>query len=356
MHNVESYFQEFDRRDWQTVTEERPVRLAVIGLGWFARDRALPAIEKATLCETTALVSGSPEKALTVADQFDVDHVIAYDEFHEGHAVDAYDAVYIATPNALHLEYAETAASFGKHALVEKPLEVTVERAERLVDACEQADVTLMTAYRLQLEPAVRRTRELIADGFVGEPVRVIGNFGTRLLDNVEPGSWRLDPELAGGGALIDVGIYPINTARYLLDEDPTCVCATTASVHEPFTDVDEHVAVQLGCPDGVSASCAASFNAHPNSHLHVIGTEGQIRIDSPFGGTVPHEILAERGEMRVEHVGPPVDEVEEEFEYFAHCILTETTPEPDGWDGLTDVRVIEAAYESTESGTRIDL
>ena len=156
MHDVESYFQEFDRRDWQTVTEERPIRIAVIGLGWFARDRALPAIENATLCEATVLVSGSPEKALAVADQFEADHVITYDEFHEGRVVDAYDAVYVATPNALHLEYAETAASLGKHVLVEKPLETTVERAERLVDACDRAGVTLMTAYRLQLEPTVR--------------------------------------------------------------------------------------------------------------------------------------------------------------------------------------------------------
>lgn len=350
---ITPYFEEFTRRDWQTI-EEGTVRIAVVGLGGFARMRALPAIRDAELCETTVLVSGSPEKAGEIASEFDTERVIDYEAFHAGAASETYDAVYVATPPAYHAAYVERAAALGKHVLCEKPLAADLADTERMVEAFEGADIVLMTAYRLRTEPAVRRMREMIRDGVIGDPVQLHGGFSTRLLDTAGPDSWRLDPEIAGGGALIDLGIYPLNTARFLLDADPIALTAETVSGGEPFDRVEEHVAFQLTFPGGTTASCTASFDAHPDSRLQVLGTEGQLLVRSPFGGDVSQEIVVERGEMHVEYTGTPVDEVCEEFDYFAHCVLVGSTCEATGEDGLTDQRIIEAAYEAAETAERV--
>ncbi|EMA43320.1 D-xylose 1-dehydrogenase Gfo6 [Halococcus saccharolyticus] len=355
MANLDGYFAAFTQRDWQTI-DEGSVRIAVIGLGGFARERALPAIRDAEFCETTVLVSGSPETAGNLAETFGVGQVLDYEAFHDGEESDAYDAVYVATPPAFHEEYATTAAERGKHVLCEKPLAADLAAAERIVDACADAGVVCMTAYRLRTEPAVRRMRELIADGAIGEPVQVHGGFSARLLDEMSPDTWRLDPHVAGGGALMDLGVYPLNTTRFLLDADPVSVVAETTSGEAPFDRVDEHVVFQLSFPGGVTASCTASFDAHPDSRLQILGTDGQVLITDPFGGDVSQEIVVERGDTHTRYAGPSVDEVREEFDYFAHCVLTGEDCETDGEDGLTDLRIIEAAYESAETGERIEL
>ncbi|GAB3668097.1 D-xylose 1-dehydrogenase Gfo6 [Halopiger thermotolerans] len=353
---LEDAFDHFTRRDWEQKDVDGTVRLAVVGIGGFARNRAIPGIADGRYCETTALVTGSPDRARTLAERFDVEHVIDYDAFRTGDHAETYDAVYVATPNATHGEYAIAAAEHGKHVICEKPLETTVDRAEEIVDACRDEGVTLMTAYRLQTEPVVRRTRECVRDGVIGDVVQVHGGFAHPLLDHAGPDTWRLDPDLAGGGALVDLGVYPLNTTRYILECDPTAAYATTHSSGGPFADVDEHVAFQLEFPTGATASCTASFDAHASSQLELVGTDGKIAISSPFGGVVPQDIVVESGEMRTEYTGPPVDEVREEFDYFGYCVLTDTEPEPDGVDGLADLRAIEAAYESAETRRRVAL
>ncbi|WP_226482586.1 D-xylose 1-dehydrogenase Gfo6 [Natrinema amylolyticum] len=352
---LEDAFANFTRRDWERESVAGTVRLAVIGIGGFARQRALPAIDEGTYCETTVLVTSSPDQAADVAETYDVPHVIDYDEFLAGERTEAYDGIYVAAPNAFHGEYATAAAAFGKHVLCEKPLEITAERAREIVDACADAGVTLMTAYRLQTEPTVRRTRELVREGVIGNVVQVHGGFSNPLLEHASSDTWRLDPDLAGGGALVDLGVYPLNTIRFLLDCEPTEVYATTRSSGEAFDAVEEQIAFQLEFETGATASCTASLDAHARSALELVGTEGMIDIESPFGGVVPQEMVVESGDVRMEYTGPPVDEVREEFDYFSYCVLTGTDPEPDGEDGLADLQAIEAAYESAETGCRIE-
>ncbi|MWV38368.1 D-xylose 1-dehydrogenase Gfo6 [Natrialba sp. INN-245] len=354
--NLENAFTDFTRRDWERESVDGTVRLAIVGVGGFARQRALPGIADGEYCETTVLVTGSPERTTTAAEEFDVSHVLDYEAFLEGDHADAYDAVYVATPNAFHGQYAVAAAEHGKHVICEKPLETTLERARAVVDACEDAGVTLMTAYRLQTEPSVRRTRELVHSGVVGEVVQVHGSFSNPLLEYADADTWRLDADLAGGGAMVDLGVYPLNTTRFILGCGSEGVYATTHSSDGAFADVDEHVAFQLEFPTGATASCTASLDAHAASRLQLVGTDGRISIASPFGGVVPHEMVVESGDMRMEYTGPPVDEVREEFDYFGYCVLTGTEPEPDGIDGLTDLRVIEATYESARTSRQIDL
>ncbi|WP_433625575.1 D-xylose 1-dehydrogenase Gfo6 [Halomicrococcus sp. NG-SE-24] len=354
--DMDGYFTDVAERDWQT-TDEGTVRLALVGLGRFTRSEVLPAVRNADLCEVTALVSGSPETASAVAREYGVDVTLDYDAFEDGERSDAFDAVYVGGPNGLHLDYTRTAARLGKHVVCEKPMEVSADRAREMVELCDDAGVTLVVAYRPQVEPTMRRVRELVRDGAVGDPVQIHAWFTGHILDqNADADQWRLDPDLAGGGALMDVGVYPLNASRFLLDADPVAVQATTHAPDAAFEGVDEHVAFLLTFPGGATASCTASYDAQQDDRLRLVGTEGQVQVNPAFDAGVTPTVTLERGEETVEYTGPFVNETTEEFDYFAHCVLTGTEPEPDGRDGLADVEVVEAVYESAETGRRVDL
>ena len=362
----------FGRRDWQSAQpEDGPVRLAMVGIGWWTREQAIPAVEESDLCETTVAVSSSREKAGAVVDEADtVERGITYDEFVEGEATDAYDGVYVATPNALHLPYAEAAADHGKDVLCEKPMEADAERAAAMVEAFDGADARLMVGYRMQTEPAIRRMRELLREGFLGEPAHVTGHMTQRLLSMFDdPDQWRLDPDLAGPGTSVtDLGIYPINTARFVLGADPVAVSATTHSSADAFDRVPDERAsfeVEYEASDGggaseagdrVLASFAASQNADRSSSFTVVGTEGEATMAPAFAMEADRSLAVSRGTTAAEFAFEPRDEMTEEFDYFADRILTGGEIVPDGEHGLVDVRTIEAIYEAAETGERVEL
>lgn len=343
-------------RDWEAPVTGDPLRIAVVGLGWFGRDVAVPAIAASDYCMLGAAVSGSPEKAERVATDHDA-VPLTYEEFQAGEASDAYDAVYVVTPNALHLPYVEAAAAQGKAVLCEKPLEATADRAESLVATCDDAGVPLMTAYRMQTTRSVRWAREQIRGGRIGEPVQFNGEFSFRILaGGGDPTQWRLDKDLAGGGALMDIGVYPLNTARFVLDRDPVSVDGRWYATRDPFEGVDEHVMFQLGFPDAISATCSASFGAKGVSRFAVLGTEGRIVFRNVFGADDDREIRLEV-DGAVASVQPDEpNEMIEEFDYFATKVLREEPIRPDGRHGLLDVRVTEGVYESGRTGQRIEL
>ncbi|WP_266082951.1 D-xylose 1-dehydrogenase Gfo6 [Haladaptatus caseinilyticus] len=346
------YLDDFNERDWQ-YTSEGTVRLALVGLGWWTVDMVLPAVKDSDLCCTTTVVSSSKNKAeKTASSEATIEHAITYEEFHDGEAKEAFDAVYIATPNARHLEYAETAAKLGKDVLCEKPMEATAERAQRLVSVCDSNDVLLMIAYRVQTQPAIRRARELIDNGFIGKPVQAYGSYSQPLLGMFSnPDQWRLDSDLSGyGTSIMDLGIYPINTLRFLLRSDPTAVTAQTESFHEDFSDVsDERSAYTLTFENGTHAVCTASQNAYGDSQLKLTGTDGQIDLSPVFNGECTLELA--RSNTTVQISFENVDEMKEEFDYFADKILCSGSVFPDGQHGLVDMRTLQAIYRAARSG-----
>jgi xylose dehydrogenase (NAD/NADP) len=325
----------------------------MIGLGWWTVERAMPAVASSDLCETTVLVSSSEEKAERIAAGHDtVEAGITYDAFHEGAAADAYDAIYICTPNALHLPYVETAAEVGKDVLCEKPMEATVERSEAMVEAADESDITLMIAYRMHTDPAVRCMRRLVSEGFIGDPAIVHGEMGQRLLSIFEDAShWRLNPDLAGPGTSVtDLGIYSINTTRFVLDSDPEQVASFMHSSAEGFEEVpDERAAFTLTFPDGVYATCSASQNTHESGLFRVTGTEGMVELEPAFFDDHARTLTLSRNDTTAEARFDPIDQMEEEFDYFADCLLDGRDPLPDGRHGLVDMRAIQATYDAAE-------
>ena len=354
--DLRTYFDDFTEKDWPRA-EEGTVRFAMVGLGWWTMDHAIPATNELEHLETTTVVSSTTEKAQGVADDHEtIDHALTYDEFQDGAAADAYDAVYIATPNALHLPYVETAAEYDKAVLCEKPIEANVERAEKLAQAA--SDITIGLEYRMHIQPAVRMMRELVADGFIGDVTHVHGDMSQLLMEiNDSPDQWRLNPDLAGaGGSVTDLGVYSINTTRYVVGKDPVAVSGATWSGTEPFTSIpDERSAFTVEFSDGVLGSFTASQNAHRTSHLRVVGTEGELLLDDAFLGD-ERVLTVERGDTTITTEFEQIEETERSLEFFADHVLTGTPIERDAEHGLVDQYAIDAVYESAETGERVDL
>ncbi len=344
------------RRDWDD-THDGTVRFALVGLGWWTSEHVRPMLADLDVAAATVAVSGTPEKRERASAEWEqIEATLSYDAFHDGAATDHYDAVYVCTPNATHLEHVEAAAAHGKPVLCEKPMEATTERARAMVETCETASVPLIVGYRMQTDPVVRTLRDAVVDGFLGEPVHVQGHMSQPIGELFPDGNWRLDEELAGGGASVtDLGIYPLNTTRFLLDIDPVSVRATAKSAGAMFDDVpDEHATFEVTFDDGTVAQCAASQNAEFAAGLEIVGTEGAIRLEPGFFDNDTQRLTLVRGGDRHTVTYDSVGQMREEFAYLAHHLLGDEPVDPTGRHALADVATIEAVYEAAESDERV--
>jgi len=358
MGDLTGYVDDFTHRDWQTLDPDavdEPVRLALVGLGWFTREWALPGIARSSFTEATVATDVDPDAVEEVAGKHDLIGVTP-EEFRSGSVAEEYDAVYIATPNATHFEYVAAAANQGKAVLCEKPMAATVERAERIVSVCEDAEVPLMVGYRMQTDPAVRRLADLLEEGFIGDVVHVHTTMSQTMLAELtgEADQWRLDPELSCGCALMDIGIYPINTTRFVLGADPVRVSGRTRTEHEAFAGVDEHASFHLEFPSGVDAMCTVSQNGQHASRLELTGTEGRLILAPAFYEREDREVAVVRGDTRLDIEFDAVHQLEEEFAYFGHQLLADGEIHPDGRHALTDMQVLDAIYETAETADGI--
>jgi len=336
--------------------ETRRIRYAVVGLGHIAQVAVLPAFQHAREnSELVALISDDGEKLETLGRKYRVEHRFDYENFEDGLREARVDAVYIALPNHLHREYTERAAAAGVHVLCEKPMAVTEEDCRAMIEVCDRAGVKLMIAYRLHFEEANMRAVELVQSGRLGEP-RIFNSVFTM---QVREGDIRLNPRQLGGGTLYDIGIYCINAARYLFEAEPVEVTALSANKGERrFANegVDEMTSAALRFPDERLATFTSSFGASDVARVQVVGTEGDIVMDPAYeyAEALSHRVTIQ-GKTR-EQTFPKRDQFAPELVYFSECIMTGEDPEPSGWEGLADVRIIRAIYESADTGAPVTL
>ena len=327
------------------------VRYAVVGLGHIAQVAVLPAFAHARRNSTlVALVSDDARKRRELSRRYRVDAAYAYDEFEE--CLEDVDAVYLALPNSMHAEYTIRAAKAGVHVLCEKPMAVTVEECEQMIAACREHRVKLMIAYRLHFEEINLNAVDLVRRGRIGEPRFFNSSFSM----TVRGGNIRADRE-AGGGTLYDIGVYCINAARYLFRDEPTEVMAM--SVHSgsrKLAEVDETTAAILRFDGGRVASFVTSFNAADVASYRTVGTKGQLRVDPAYeyAEGLGYELTI--GEKTTRKRIGKRDQFAPELLYFSDCIQRNREPEPSGEEGLQDVRIVQALYESAETGKAIEL
>ena len=326
----------------------KKIRYAVVGTGWISQIAFMPSIAQTGNSEMTAIVSGTPENAQKLAAFYGIRHVYSYEHYDEMLKSGHVDAVYIALPNSLHADYAIRAARAGIHALVEKPLAVTVAECEAMIQAAKEAAVMLMTAYRLHTEPGTLEAIVMIRRGEIGEP-RL---FSSVFSFPVAAGNHRLKAE-HWGGPLQDIGVYCVNAMRHLLQAEPTEVIAAIAarSGDARFGEVEEMVSATLRFPGERLAHFIASFGGDDIDQYRVVGTEGQIEVSSAYRFDRPITLRLSKGGKTVEKAFPQYDHFSGQAHYFSECILKGIQPEPDGGDGLADVAIMRAIEESARTG-----
>jgi predicted dehydrogenase len=334
-------------------SSKNKVRYAVVGLGHIAQAAVLPAFKNADNSELFAIVSGDLDKLKTVGKQYSLEHLYCYKDY--GRVLSNVDAVYIALPNHLHREYAVRAAAAGVHVLCEKPMAVTQEECRAMIKAAEQNDVKLMIAYRLHFEAGNLEAIEIAKSGRLGDLRFFTSEFSQQVAEeNVRVS----ETAQKGGGSVYDMGVYCINAARYLFQSEPIEVSAVSARKGDDdrFLRVEEMASVTLRFPDERLASFTCSFGAAHVGRYSLFGTKGVLRADPAYGYAMPIEHEIEIGGKTKKKTFPKRDQFAAELVYFSDCILTDKDPEPSGYEGLLDVKVIEAIYESVRTGKAVRL
>src|SRR5688572_8392356 len=268
---------------------DRRVRYAVVALGHISQVAVLPAFAHAREnSELAALISDDPHKTRILSRRYDVPVVGGYEDLEQIIRDHSIDAVFIALPNHLHREYAVRAARAGAHIPCEKPMAVTEADCERMIDAAARAEVQLMVAYRLHFDPANLRVVELVKRGTIGRPrfLQASLTLQVRDRDNI-----RLNPRILGGGPLYDLGVYCVNAARYLFRSEPDEASALVATSDDRrFRKVEEMVMGLLRFPDARLAQFTCSVGAADTSEVRIVGTEGDIRLESAFDYVQPRK------------------------------------------------------------------
>ena len=328
------------------------IRYAVVGLGHIAQVAVLPAFKSARNSELFALVSGDSRKLRVLGKKYRLEHLYSYEDY--GRALANVDAVYLALPNHLHREYAERAAAAGVHVLCEKPMAVTADECRAMIQAAHHNRVKLMIAYRLHLEAGNLHAVELARTGKLGDLRFFASEFAQQVAaDNVRV----TQPVSRGGGPVYDMGVYCINAARYLFRDEPIEISAVAASKKENrFERVEEMVSVVLRFPQERLATFTCSFGSADVSRYALLGTKGQLQADPAYQYAAGARLKLTVGEKSKTIKFSKRDQFAAELVYFSDCVLKDKDPEPSGYEGMADVRVVEAIYESIRMKKSIPL
>ena len=339
---------------------DKRVGYAIVGLGRLSLNEILPAFAESRFARPVALVSGDREKARRVAAQYGIAETSIYDYASYERLAENKDvqAIYIVLPNGLHEEYVVRGAKTGKHILCEKPMATSSKEAQRMIDACAALKVKLMIAYRQQYEPHNRALRKLVSDGKMG---KLRGFLATNSQQQGDPTQWRLKKALAGGGCLPDVGLYCLNAARFLSDEEPGRVSAQMWQPKDDprFREVEASVSFSMHFPSGYVATCTTSYDVHKSQYLRLEGTDAWGELSPAFayhGTKLQWSALQDGKETKIE---PQIEEKNQfalEMDHFATCILQDKVPHTPGEEGLQDHRIMEAIYQAANTGKVVDV
>jgi predicted dehydrogenase len=333
---------------------EHRVEYCVIGLGRIAA-HFLEGTKNSAHSTITALVSGHRDKAERIAAQYGVSReaIYSYEEFDRIAANPSIDAVYVALPNSMHAEYTIRAAKAGKHVLCEKPMAISSGECVQMIEACKDAHVKLMIAYRLHFEPITLKALDIVRSGKLGRLQAMEGANGF----NIKPGEWRYTKKLGGGGSLFDVGIYCLNAFRMFAGEKPFGYQAQVSTQDHDgrFDEVEENVSWMMRFPSGALATGASTYGATMPGFYRLHGALGWLEVGT---FTYQGQRLQGRYAASPEHGAPSVDIDEtsheldpmqfvREADHFSECILMDRKPQAPGEEGLADLRCIEAIYQS---------
>ena len=314
-----------------------------------------------TTLSLVALVSGSPDKAKKVAAQYGIadKNIYSYETYDQIKDNPEIDAVYIVLPNSMHEEYVVRAAKAGKHVLCEKPMATSSKSAQVMIDACKKAGKKLMIAYRIQYEPHNRLVMQWAREKRFGK-IKFIEAMNSQNIG--DPAQWRLHKALSGGGSLPDIGLYCLNTSRFILGEEPHTVIASTYATPGDvrFKEVEETVMWQMHFPSGALVNAACSYGVHQSRRYRCYGDNGGwVGMDPAFDYVrLQIESSHAQGKLEVKE-SPDMGEKNQfslEIDHFSECVLENKEPFTPGEEGLQDQKIMEAIYESAKTGKPVKL
>ena len=330
--------------------EKKKLGVALVGLGSYSTYQLAPALQETQYCQLRGIVTGSPEKIPRWQEKYNIPdaNVYNYENMHEIANNDDIDVIYIVLPNSMHAKYSIIAANAGKHVWCEKPMAMNAKECREMISACEKNNVKLAIGYRLQHEKNNRLMMKWAETTPYG-PIRELKGEAGFYSSN--PG-WRAVKEM-GGGAMYDMGVYPLNTSRYSTGREPVAVSAKSYSTRDQlFKEVDETMDFTLEFPDGIIANCRTSFGEGMNN-FEVTCRDGSYYL-KPFqsysgvkGGTSDGKVLEP---FRKNQQAVQMDDD-------AMAIINNEPMMVPGEEGLKDIIVLEKIYESAAAeGKRLEI
>ncbi|GEO12191.1 Gfo/Idh/MocA family protein [Segetibacter aerophilus] len=329
------------------------LRVAILGLGSYGT-RVADAMQTCKKAKLVGAISGTPSKLKDWQSKYNIPekNCYSYQNFDQVKNNPDIDAIYVITPNSLHKDFVIRAAKAGKQVICEKPMSVNAKDGQEMVDACKKANVKLLVGYRMHFEP---NTLEIIRMRNAGEFGKIMffqGLSGFRIGD---PTQWRLNKQLAGGGSMMDIGIYSINGARYMVGEDPIWVTAEeTKTDPVKFKEgVDETIQFQLGFPGGAVASCLSTYSMNNLDRFFLNGVQGFAELN-PSTGYGPIKGRTNKGELSFPHVTHQTVQMDE----MSDIILNGKQPivPVDGAEAVKDLKIIDAIYLAIKTGKKVDV
>ena len=340
------------------MASSKPVGYAVVGLGSIAETSVLPAFRHSKKCRLAALVSHDRKRARQLGAKFGVNvkDCYAYENYDQCLNHPGVDAVFVASINGAHAEQTIRAAAAGKHVLCEKPLGNTVEECRRMVEACKQNRVYLMTAYRKYFEPGSVALKKLITGGKLGR-LRHMFSAYTEFVDPGKAQAWQLSPRLAGGGSLVDIGVYCVNTMRWLAGTSPIEATAHAWTDNpKRFSEVEDSIAFRLTHPEGLVCQGTSSYSTKAASFVQVHGEKGWAALNPAFAFEEERRLFGKIQGRWFEEKFKVIDEFVLEIDHFADCIRRRHEPKSDGMEGLRDLATIQAIYQAARENRTVGI
>src|SRR5215217_4406355 len=329
------------------------LRVAIMGLGGYGT-RVADAMKDCKKARLVGAISGTPSKLKDWQSKYGIPekNCYNYETFDQLKNNPEIDAVYVTTPNALHHGQVIRVAKAGKNVICEKPMALNAKEGQEMVDACKKAGVKLLVGYRMHFEPKTLEIIRMRKAGELGKIMFFQGQCGFTIGD---PKQWRMNKQLAGGGSLMDIGIYAINGSRYMVGEEPIWVTAQeTKTQPEKFKEgMDETIQFQLGFPGGAVASCLSTYKMNNLDRFFLNGDKGFAELQ-PSTGYGPIKGRTHKGELTHPHVTHQTVQMDE----MADIFLAGKQPEVpvDGEEALKDLKIIDAIYLAVKTGKKVDL
>ncbi len=327
--------------------------VALVGLGTYSTYELAPSLQETTHCYLAGIVTGTLEKAERWATKYELPqtHIYNYENFDTIVDNPDIDIVYVVLPNAMHADFCIRAAKAGKHVICEKPMAINVAECQAIIDACEAAKVKLSVGYRLHSEPYTQEVKRFVKEKTFGDIQYVSAEAA--YFSNTHPQQWRLNKALSGGGALMNMGVYAIQSVIYSSGKNPISVAAQEFSTRpEYFKDTDETITAQFEFPGGTIGNIMTSHNTNVN-RLYASGTKGWFELN-PANNYGPLSGRTSKGEeIKFPHKRQQALQMDD---FSKHILFDEPNKVP-GAMGLRDMVIVEAIYQSiAERGKKIAL